>query len=250
MTPVNQSLLKALQVLRVFTRESQEFRLSDIANALNMPLSTTHRILHTLETNDFIFQNPENGQYRLGAAAFILGTNVVSINQLVDTALPIIADLSVKFGTTVHIGIEQSGHVLCVEKIESPFAHIGTPARGAKNALHLTSLGKCILAFSKPQRQEAMLKSIEYKSLTPNSIISRERLVKELEDIKKKGYSIDNQESQKNLYCFGAPVFSKGYNLEGAISISLLSNNFPTNAPEIITDVKKSAKHITEMLSL
>lgn len=250
MALVNQSLLKALQVLGVFSRETQEFRLSDIANALDMPLSTTHRILHTLETYDYISQNPTNGQYRLGAAAFILGTNVVSINQLVDAALPPLADLSVKYGATVHIGIEQNGHVLCVEKIESPFLHTGTPSRGSKHALHVTSLGKSILAFSKPQRRETMIKGIAFKQLTPNTIISKECLEKELDEIKKKGYSIDNQESKKNLYCFGAPIFSKGYNLEGAISVSLISNNFPANASEVITDVKKAAQHITEILSL
>jgi len=49
-----QSLLKGLKILSVFTREEPELRLKEISATIGLPLSTTHRILRTLEQVDYI----------------------------------------------------------------------------------------------------------------------------------------------------------------------------------------------------
>lgn len=246
----NQSLLKALDILNLFTREHQEYRLKEICDILQMPPSTAHRILRTLEEKDFIAQNPLNGKYRLGASAFIIGTNVEDINRLVDTSLPYIARLSTKFNATTHVAIEQNGHVLCVEKIVSPLNPVNTPPRGARHELHLTSLGKCMLAFSPPKKQHTLIQNIDYSASTDYSITSREALIAELKEVKKQGYAIDRKESNESLYCFGAPVFGKKNEIAGAISVSLNSNSFPKQAVEIIHDVMNSAHEISMLLNM
>lgn len=246
----NQSLLKALHILNLFAREQTELRLRDICTMLQLPASTAHRMLRTLEDMDFIVQNPSNGKYRLGASAFILGTNVRDINEIADTSLPYIARLSTKYNATTHVAIEQNGHVLCIEKIESPLNTVNTPPRGARHQLHLTSLGKCILAFSPPRQQQALIQNIDFSASTASSIISREVLLLELKQIKKQGYAMDRQESSGGLYCFGAPVFGKTNEIAGAISVSLNSNHLPKQAVDIINDVKRSAHEISVLLEL
>lgn len=250
MSQSNQSLLKSLDVMELFTKEDMEYRLSDISEILGMPPSTTHRILRTLEERDYIRQNPVNGKYQLGVAAFVLGSNVVSINMMVNAALPKIAALAQKYQATSHVATVRNEHILCVEKVESSFVKVDTPARGEKHYLQVTSVGKCILAFSTPQAQETLLKSIIYRQLTPNTITTREALLKELKQIHKQGYAIDNEESVLGLFCFGAPIFAKDGSLLAAISTSLRSSGFPQNAASIITDVKKAAEDISKYVAL
>lgn len=247
---LNHSLLKALNILNLFTREQKELRLKEICALLNLPASTTHRTLRTLEELDFITQNPLNGKYRLGASAFIIGTNVEDINQLVDTSLPYIAKLSTKYNATTHVAIEQNGHVLCIEKIESPLNTVNTPPRGARHELHLTSLGKCMLAFSPPKKQLALIQNIDFSAVTPSSITCRDILIAELRQVKSQGYAIDRKESSECLYCFGAPVFGKRNEVVGAISVSLNSNTLPRQAANIISDVKSSAHEISILMDL
>lgn len=246
----NYSLLKALHILNLFAREQTELRLKDICTMLHLPASTAHRTLRTLEDMDFIVQNPSNGKYRLGASAFILGTNVKDINQIADTALPYIAKLATKYNATTHVAIEQNGHVLCIEKIESPLNTVNTPPRGARHQLHLTSLGKCMLAFFPPRQQQALIQNIDFSAATTSSITCREVLMAELKHIKGQGYAIDRQESSEGLYCFGAPVFGKKNEVAGAISLSLNSNHLPKQAVDIISDVKSSAHEISILLEL
>lgn len=249
-SPLNHSLLKALNILNLFTREQKELRLKDICVLLDLPASTAHRMLRTLEDMDFIAQNPSNGKYRLGASAFIIGTNVEDINQLVDTSLPYIAKLSTKYSATTHVAIEQNGHVLCIEKIESPLNTVNTPPRGARHELHLTSLGKCMLAFSPPRKQQTLIQNIDFTAVTSTSITCREVLIAELKQVKSQGYAIDRKESSEYLYCFGAPVFGKRNEVVGAISVSLNSNHFPKQAVNIISDVKNSAHEISILMDM
>lgn len=244
-----QSLLKALNILNLFTRERPELRLTEICALLQIPPSTGHRLLSTLERENFITQNPENGKYLLGAAAFIVGTNVPQINQLVEVSLPYIAGLATKYKATAHVAVEQNGHVLCVEKIESPFNVVASPARGVGHELHLTSVGKCILAFSPPKKQEALMKKIHFRALTPASITTKESLKRELGQIKKEGYARDVCESAVGLYCFGAPILSSAGYAIGAISVSLNADCVPECAPGIIEEVKRSAWSINRQLT-
>lgn len=250
MSAENQSLLKALDVLDLFTKEDYEFRLSEIANLLDMPASTTHRILRTLEKRDYIRQNPKNGKYQLGVSAFVLGSNVVGIGEIVDAALPRIAELANKYQATSHIATLRSGQVLCVEKVESPFVNLDTPTRGEKHYLQVTSLGKCILAFSAPQMMENLLKGITYQPFTPNAITSQNELLSELSRIRRQGYAIDREESSKGLFCFGAPIFAKDGNLLASISTSMRASAMPGNAASIILDVKRAAQEISKYVAL
>ncbi|MGI6635703.1 MAG: IclR family transcriptional regulator [Christensenellales bacterium] len=250
MSQENLSLLKALDVLDLFSKDNVEYRLSEIANLLNMPVSTTHRILRTLEKRDYIRQNPSNGKYLLGVSAFVLGSNVVSINVMVDAALPRIAELASKYQATSHVATLRNGRLLCVERVESPFAKIDTPARGEQHELQVTSLGKCLLAFSSPQVLEGLLKSITYRAITPNSITDEEELLEELQRVRKQGYALDRSESSKGLFCFGSPIFAKDGSLLAAISVALHASSMPDNAASIITDVKQAADEISKHVAL
>ena len=240
-----QSLLKALRILTLFTREKPELRLKEIGEALAMPASTVHRILRTLEEEDFITQNPENGKYRLGAAVFIMGTNVLHINQLVEAALPYIARLSTKYNATTHVAIEQNGHVLCIEKIEPATNIVQTPPRGSRHELHLTSVGKSILAFSPPKKQQELVRSIQFRPVMPASIMNSGDLMRELQIVKQRGYAVDAHESAENLYCFGAAILDGAANAVGAISVSLNSFRYPDTAVNIIRDIKRSGEEIS-----
>lgn len=239
------SVSKTLMILSLFTKEKTELRIKDICEYLNMPASTVHRLLATLEEYDYITQNQINGKYRLGAAAFITGANVEFINVLVDQSLPYMAELSAKYGASTHVAIEQNGHVLCIEKIESVENKVHSPKRGYPHHLHMTSVGKCLLAFASSKRQEYLINQIDYTQATHTTITNKKDLLIEIEKVKRLGYAIDNHESFNNLYCFGAPIFGINMEIKGAISLSITAQKLPENVGTMIEDVKACAHKIS-----
>ena len=62
----NQSVDRALSVLKVFTGGRSELRVSDVAKAAGLGLSTASRLLATLEAAGFVDRDPVSGLYRLG----------------------------------------------------------------------------------------------------------------------------------------------------------------------------------------
>jgi DNA-binding IclR family transcriptional regulator len=85
--------------------------------------------------------------------------------------------------------------------------------------LHCTGLGKVFLAFS----PDGLLKKIckaPLDRMTKNTITDPPALNKELELIRKRGYSLDNQEITRGILCVGAPIFGFNGDMAGAISVT------------------------------
>ncbi len=246
-----QSVGKSFAVLELFGRSAEELRVKDIADTLQMPASSVHRSLSTLEELGYIEQNPLTGKYRLGVKAFILGSNVNHINQLVDVSLPYLAQLATKYKCVSHIAVEQNGKVLCVEKFgDHKKRDTIVPFRGQHHYIQVTSLGKAILAYLPQAKQKAIIdRHIEFKKFTDYTLTSRESLYKELHVIKNQGYSIDYQESEIGLFCFGAPIFNPPGYVISAISVSMYDPPIDLDKDQVIRDVTKAAKEISEVLS-
>ena len=215
---------------------------------LDLPVSTIHRILSNLFELGYITQNQNNGEYRLGANAFILGSNVEHLNIMMDKTLPLLAFLADKYHCMSHFVVEQNGKVLCVAKIgKACLDNSSIPERGELHHMQVTSVGKSILAYLPKDRQKKIVDNkIEFKKFTKNSIVDKSSLYKELKMIYKRGYAIDNEESELGLFCFGVPILSKDKEVQGAISLSIYKDTMPENYLEIIDELKRTAKIITE----
>ena len=170
---------------------------------------------------------------------------------MVEVSLPYIAKLTAKYNTTTHMAVEQNNRVLCVEKIDPPHSipNSKTPSRGMNHPLHLTAGGKSILAYSSPKRQQELICTIQFSPVTPNSIISIDKLLDELSRVRQQGYALNACESAENIFCFAVPILQKTGLPTGCISVSVDSRVYPDYADNIIQDLKKSASDIEKLIA-
>ena len=73
---MNQSVLKALKLLDLFTEETYELSLKEISLRSNLPKPTAYRLLSALEEAGFLNKAKENehdSRYRLGLKLLELG---------------------------------------------------------------------------------------------------------------------------------------------------------------------------------
>ena len=134
-----------------------------------------------------------------------------------------------------------------MERIPSPdipdnYFHIGR-----RVPVYCTALGKVLLAFQSHLKQEEIIKNIELKKYTQNTIIDKKILKKEIEDIFSNGYAVDNFEYMISVKCFAMPIFGRSGALMAAISISnrSITNEFEKNMDRYTEELSKTADKIS-----
>jgi IclR family transcriptional regulator, KDG regulon repressor len=209
---------RAAQILDCFGFEHQELSVSEIGAKTNLHRSTAHRILMALEYNDLIQQNPENGKYRLGIKLFRLGHQAVSHLNLREICRPFLTRIMNETKETVHLAVLDEDQVLYLDKVEGPHA-LRMPSRvGRRIPTYCTSLGKAMLSCLDDQEVKNIFRNQVLRPFTANTVKTASQLLYDLRMIRKRGYSIDNEEIEIGLRCVGAPIKDYTGAMVGAIS--------------------------------
>jgi DNA-binding IclR family transcriptional regulator len=213
------SVVKALNVMECFSREVKELKLTEIANRLEMPKSTTSNLIYTLMDMGYLEQNSENGKFRLGAKLFMLGKIFEYHFDLIQMARPHLERLRDAFNEAVHLSIPYETEGICVDKIEGNNSMGMNSQVGKKLPLHCTASGKLFLSGMPNDKLEKTLESIDLFKRTTHTITDVKLLRSAIEEIREKGYSLAVEEGEVGLTSMAAPIYN--YNGEMIASISI-----------------------------
>src|SRR4051812_300972 len=191
---------KALELLSVFSFREPRLSLAELASRTGIPRATAFRLLSTLEQSGFL--DKVHGAYQLGIKCFVLGNIVAGGLDLRETARPHLAALGETTGETTQIAILDHWQVVYLERILSSRSVGYMRSRaGAILPAYCTGLGKTLLAYKPEAEVRAWAATQKFAALTPNTITSAKRLLKELNAIREQGYGLDDQEREKGVSC-------------------------------------------------
>ena len=214
-----QSVVKALKIMELFSQSEPRLSLREISQRLDMPKSTAHNLLNTLVSAGYI-EKVDGDQYALGTAIVELTQNVRVNVELRDRAAPFLRRLADSCHESVYLTVRDGRHVLYIYAIESSQRLIARTAVGERAEMHCTSVGKATLAFLTPQEVDRLYKDAVLPGFTANTIVDLNTLKRELTATHERGYSVDNQEHEENIFCVGAPIFDDRGVVLGACSVS------------------------------
>ena len=210
---------KALELLSVFSFREPRLSLADLATRTGIPRATAFRLLSTLEQSGFLAK--DHGAYQLGIKCFVLGNIVAGGLDLRETAHPHLVALRDTTRETTQIAILDHWQVVYLERVPSPYPSGFMRTRaGAILPAYCTGLGKTLLAYSSDAEVEAWATSQKFAALTPRTITSAKRLLKELRVIRERGYGIDDEEREKGVKCLAAPVRNHAGDVVAAVSVA------------------------------
>ncbi|MBQ5869233.1 MAG: helix-turn-helix domain-containing protein, partial [Lachnospiraceae bacterium] len=115
-----QSLLRSMELLEVLKEKNRSFTIAELADTMNLPPSTVHRILQTFCEKKYVIRDERSHTYRLGPALIPLGKAASKGIRLQDAAKPILASLSQKTGEDVYLMIPVGNKGLVIEKFDGP----------------------------------------------------------------------------------------------------------------------------------
>lgn len=214
------SVRKALEILCSFSRESSSLTVSELSRRLAIPKSTTHNLLRTLQSLDFLAQDPIDKRFRLGPRVFELGLVFSHITQLVAVAYPRLRRLAEQTKETVKLATLSGGEVLILAAVESPFQLHTRGDVGKRAPLHCTSLGKAMLASLADSEIREIVAHQGLAPFTARTITSPAPLEAEIRRIRMIGHSSDWEENEVGVACVAASIPDPQARLVAAISVS------------------------------
>jgi len=217
------TILRLFKILELF-ETNKELRLQDISDMLDINKSTIYRFLKMLEKNGFVYRDPESKKFRLGLYLMKLGFLVQENLDIVYIAKKHLQELWDLTGETVHVATFIRDQATYIYKIDSKYPVRMQSKIGATIALYNTGIGKVILAFQDENTIKTILKDLKMVQMTKNTITDKDRLLKELEEIRKNGYALDRCEHENNLNCIAAPIKDHNEKVLYAFSLSALDN--------------------------
>lgn len=218
--PVLQSVERALRVLETLGERRGEMGVVELARALDLDPTTTYRMLRSLESRQFVRQNPETGRYALGIRLLQLSEAFLDTVELRSIARPFLEELAEETGETVHLMLVEDGFGTYLDRVESNQRVRVSSNVGRREALYASAVGKAILAFQPPERIDEVLKDAELKPYTPNTITDPAVLREHLAEVRSRGYAIDDEEGEQGVRCVGAPIFNAKGEVEAGLSVS------------------------------
>lgn len=220
------SVIKAIEVIEFIANSEKEVGVTEISNALNYGVSATYHLLNTLKQCNIIVQNKTTKKFKLGLKLWQIGMLAYDQNHLSVTLRPYLRRLKELTGETVNLTVMDNYKIVYIAQEESDRLVKMFTKTGATAPLHCTAAGKIFLAYKPEEIRNSILDKIELTKYTDNTIITREKLIKELEEIRKNGYGFDNEERELGVSCIGAPVFDLSDEAIACITISGPTSRF------------------------
>jgi IclR family transcriptional regulator, KDG regulon repressor len=195
-------------------------RVAELSKHLKLDKSTVYRLLKVLERNEYVERDPSDGNFRLGAKILHLAALAMADVDVTQASQPYLEKLVSLTGETAHLGVLRNSQIISVAvALGSMNLRMGVSV-GGNSPIHCTALGKAILAFVPRDECLSIIEGIRFASLTSRTITKKSALVKELQSVRERGYSIDNEEFEPGLKCIGAPVRNNSGKVIGAISVA------------------------------
>lgn len=207
------SLVAGLAMLSCFTAECPVRGIADMAEALDLGRSTTHRYATTLVTLGYLEQGPSR-KYRLAPrvsdVALSLFDSMV-IRQVAREHLRVLRDQT---GRTVSLSVLVGVEVVCIDRWHGSrrgqYGADMSVGLGTHQPVHCTAAGKAVLAHLPAEEQRARIVELRLGRSTPNTIMNKTALRGELEQIAAdSGVAVEDEELLAGRRALAAAVVDK-----------------------------------------
>jgi len=249
-TPANmvQALERGLVLLLALAKEGNA-PLNELALRVGIPPSTAHRLLMTLQNQGFADYNVQTQEWAIGLEAFRVGSTYLNRTNLVECSRQSLRELMEDSGETANLGIADQGDVVFLSQVEShnPIRAFFHP--GARGHMHASGIGKALLANMSRSEIERILHKKGLPEFTTKTITSPKDLFDRLDEIRGRGWSLDDEERYLGMRCIAAPIYNSYGETVAGISVSGPTVRFSDRAlAETGARVKKAAENITQLI--
>ena len=232
---------RALAILECLDSSKRGLNISELSRRLDIPKSSTHVIVVTLERLGYLERKPASLNYHLGLRAYGLGHGMMKNLSVAEIALPNLRVLVDQIQMPAHLAVADGDQGVYIQKVDRPSLIKINTYVGRRMDLHCTGVGKVILTWDNAELAEHILSKEAYIRYTSNTITSSRALRRELARVQKAGYAVDDEEEELGVRCVAVPVFQPNGRFVAVLSVTGTTAQLSLEAIESLAERLRQA---------
>ncbi len=215
-----QTLERALDIIELLTIQREGMGVTDIGARLNLHKSTVHRLLSSLAERGYVEKENSRSTYRLGLKFVEIGSLRLNQLELKTEASPILRYLAERSRQPVHLAILDGADAVYIEKVEA-VSNLRMYAQiGRRIPAYCSAIGKALLIDLNKTDLEALVSKISFVRHSPKTRLGIQALTEGIEQGKKLGWTMDDEEHEENIICVASPIRDYTASIIASVSAS------------------------------
>jgi IclR family pca regulon transcriptional regulator len=213
-----QSLERGLSVITAFGADSTRLTLSDVARATGLSRAAARRFLLTLV--DLGHVSFDGKHFELTPRVLTLGYAYLSGLSLPAVVEPHLEKLSQRTGESASLAVLDGHDIVYVARV--PTSRIMTVSInvGTRFPAYATSMGRVLLAGLADEDLQTYVRTVELERLTSRTVRTTDALLETLEQVRRRGYALSDQELEDGLRSIAVPVRNRTGTVVAAVNVS------------------------------
>jgi DNA-binding IclR family transcriptional regulator len=212
--------LRTFDVLHLLVKHKEGLRLTEVKDALALPVSSVHNMLQTMVTAEVVSVS-EDLRYTVGPRAVGLSLRILQSLDIRSAARRHLQDLVKQIGDDVYLAMRVGNRIFYADRCLGT-QRISLDIRlGEALPLHSTATGKLFAAFD--PRLEASALAGKLPKITPATITDPAMLEREFKRIRAAGYAKSSEESVEGITGYAVPIRDGSGEVAAAIHTSVLT---------------------------
>lgn len=243
-----QSIERAFRVLAALA--DGPIGVSDVAERVALPKSTTARLLSSLVREGAVEQVPGGTRYRLGSRiAELATTGASSTAGLVAVARPYLVELASVTGEAAGLSVPDGTQVHYIDQVDTTHQVQVRDWTGTRAPMHAVSSGQVFLAHAAPALIERLL-AAPLERFTEATLTTESALRRRLRQVLLEGHAWVREEFAEGLASVAAPVVGSAGVVVAAIHVHGPSYRFPApgSTDAVAEDVRAAAGDVSARL--
>lgn len=213
------TLDNAIQVLNCFTKEKKAWGVRELARELKTSHTAINRILKTYEKNGFLTQDKESKKYYLGLKFVEFSQIIRERMSITEDILPVMEKISELTKESIFLTWKENKEGVTLAIAESEERIKFSVSIGTRTPLYVGASCKVIMAYLSKDEQINVMED-GFQRFTVNTTNDMESLLKELNEIKKQGWSYTCGEYTDQVFGLGVPLFDKNDRVVASVTIA------------------------------
>jgi IclR family pca regulon transcriptional regulator len=244
-----QSFARGLEVIRSFSASAPRQTLTEVATRTGLTRAGARRILLTLQALGYV--QSDGKLFALTPRILDLGFAYLSSMPIWNIAEPAMESLVEQVKESCSAGVLEGTDIVYVLRVSTRKIMRNSLGVGSRLPAYCTSLGRMLLAGLPDDQVLALLRASPIEARTRHSLTEPEALLAKVQQARRQGWCLVNQELEEGLVSMAAPVVDRTGATIAALNISGQVNR---TSPKVMQEtmlpaLRDAAREVSQRLA-